>query len=108
MADIRRRLRDALHAALKASDEVATAALRSAISAIANAEAVAPGPSKVRLGVGAGDVPRRDLSDDEVLAIIRAEVDERLRAAAEYEGLGKPEHARRLRSEGDVLSKLLT
>jgi uncharacterized protein len=106
MAEVRRRLRDALYAALKARDEVATAAVRSAVSAIANAEAVSPAPAKVRLGVGAGDVPRRDLSDDELLAIIRAEIDERLRAAAEYEGLGKPEQARRLRSEADVLRSL--
>ena len=107
MADIRRRLRDALYAALKARDEVATAALRSAVSAIANAEAVGPAPAKLRLGPGAGDVPRRDLSDDELLAIVRAEVGERQRAAADYERLGQAEKARRLRAEADVLRALV-
>lgn len=107
MADIRRRLRDALYSALKARDDAATAALRSAISAIANAESVGPAPAQVRLGAGAGDVSRRDLSDDELLAIVRAEVDERLRAAGEYERLAKPEHARRLRSEAEVLGTLV-
>lgn len=96
-------MRDSLYAALKERDDAATAALRSAISAIANAEAVAAAPARVRLGVGAGDVPRRDLTDDELLAIVRAEVDERLRAATEYEGLGKAEKAQRLRAEADVL-----
>ena len=107
MPDIRRRLRDALYSALKARDEVATAALRSAISAIANAEAVSPGPVKLRLGLGAGDVPRRDLSDDELLAILRAEVEERMRSAGEYDRLGQPGQARRLRSEADVLGALV-
>ena len=106
MPDIRRRLRDALYDALKARDEMATAALRSAISAIANAEAVGPAPAKLRLGPGAGDVPRRDLTEDELLAIMLAEVDERTRAAGENERLGQPEQARRLRSEADLLRAL--
>jgi uncharacterized protein len=107
MPDVRQRLRDALKTALKSRDEVANAALRSALSAIANAEAVDPAPNRVRLGVGAADVPRRELSDAEVMVIIRAEIDERLHAAAEYERLGQDGQARRLRSEGDVLSALL-
>ena len=106
MSDIRRRLRDALYSALKARDEVATAALRSAVSAIANAEAVAPAPAKLRLGLGAGDVQRRDLSDDELLAIMRAEVDQRVAASTEYERLGQGEKAQRLRAEADVLRAL--
>jgi uncharacterized protein len=42
------------------------------------------------------------------MAIIKAEIDERLHAAAEYERLGQDGQARRLRSEGDVLTTLLT
>ena len=44
--DIRTRLRRALSAALKARNATATSALRSALSAIANAEAVDPGPGR--------------------------------------------------------------
>jgi uncharacterized protein YqeY len=108
MPDVRQRLRESLKAALKSRDEIASAALRSALSAIANGEAVDPAPNRVRLGVGAADVPRRELSDAEVTAIIQAEIDERLHAAAEYERLGQDGQARRLRSEGDVLRALLT
>lgn len=108
MPDVRQKLRESLKAALKSRDEIATAALRSALSAIANAEAVDPAPNRVRLGVGAADVPRRELSDAEVMAIIQAEIDERMHAAAEYERLGQDDRARRLGSERDVLSTLLT
>jgi uncharacterized protein YqeY len=74
------------------------------LSAIDNAEAVdAPALRGPTLGVGAGDVPRRTLAPHEVIDIIRAEVDERLSAAAGYERSGRAEHAARLRAEADAL-----
>jgi uncharacterized protein YqeY len=95
--------------ALKARDSIAVAALRSAVSAIDNAEAVnqaqASGP---RLGVGAGDVARRELSTRDVIEVVRAEATARVSAADEYARLGKPEHAARLRAEAVVLQSLLT
>jgi uncharacterized protein len=110
-ADIRKRLRGSLTTAMRAKESAAVAALRSALSALANAEAVGD-PSEParghaielsRLGVGVGDVARRELSDGDVRAIVQAEIDERLRAAAQYERLGRAEQAHTLRSEAAVL-----
>jgi uncharacterized protein len=115
---LRDRLRDGLPAAIKARDGVAVAALRSALAAIGNAEAVAPPPDSPAeathaqlagtvVGVGAAEAERRALSEAEVEEIARAEVDERRTAADAYERAGRPEVARRLRAEADVLGGYL-
>lgn len=108
MADVRQRLKVSLRDAIKARDPVAIAALRSAISALDNAEAV-EGPARVRphLGLGAADVARRELSQQDVVQIVRAEIDERLAAAAEYHRLGRMDDARRLGAEAGVLESHL-
>ena len=108
MPDVSDRLRASLKAALKARDEVATSALRSALSAIANAEAVPSGPARLRLGIGAGDVPRRELSDAEIDAVLRAEIEEKQSAAAVYERIGELNEARRLRAEAEYLQRLVS
>ena len=116
---LRDRLRDGLPAAIKARDGVAVAALRSALAAIENAEAVTPPPAGspaeathsqlagTVVGVGAAEAERRALSEAEVEEIARAEVDERRAAADAYERAGRPEMARRLRAEADVLGGYL-
>ena len=115
---LRDRLRGALPAAIKARDAVAVAALRSALAAIGNAEAVAPPPGSpaeaghARLagtvaGVGAAEAERRALSQAEVEQIVQTEVDERRSAADAYERAGRPEVARRLRAEADLLGGYL-
>lgn len=110
------RLRRALPPALKARDRVAVAALRSALAAIDNAQAVTAPPAPraggvvagaVR-GLGAGDVPRRTVSTDEVAAIVRSEIDDRLAAAADYERSGQVDAAARLIAEADVLAAHFT
>jgi uncharacterized protein YqeY len=111
---LRDRLRDGLPAAIKARDGVAVAALRSALAAIDNAGAVAPPPGSpteathAQLagtveGVGAAEAERRALSEAEVERIVQAEADERRAAADAYERADRPEVARRLRAEADVL-----
>ncbi|MGH3916043.1 MAG: GatB/YqeY domain-containing protein, partial [Pseudonocardiaceae bacterium] len=93
-------------------------ALRSALAAIDNAEAVdaAPAPppavvdSEIAGSVGglwAAEVQRRSLTDAQVEEIVRAEVAERLAAAHDYERSGHREHAQRLRGEATVLSRYL-
>lgn len=112
---LRRRLGESLKVALRERDTIAVAAIRSAMSAVDNAEAVdrshAAPPTgvigDVRLGVGAGEVARRELSEDDVLEIVRAEVGERRIAAAEYERLGRAEHAGRLKAEAAALVSFL-
>jgi len=106
-ARVRQSLKTSLRVALKARDATSVAALRSALSAIDNAEAVDRSTPTARLGVGAADVARRELSTEEVLAILRTEVAERTSAAAEYELLGRTEQAARLRAEAATLASYL-
>ena len=89
----RTRLRDALLAARKDRDAARISALRSALSAIDNAETPddadvdAPASETIAggvVGLGAAEVARRELSDEQIRALLRAEVDERLTAADEF------------------------
>ncbi len=111
-APLRDRMRAALRVAMKAGDRVAVGALRATLGAIDNAEAVpatstADGGLAIErspLGVGAAEVARRELSEDDVAGIVRDAVAEREEAARGYERAGRPERAERLRGEAAVLS----
>jgi len=117
--DVRGRLRQALGAALRDRDPVAASALRSALAAIDNAEAV-PAPQAAATpagsahiaggaaGLGAGEAPRRRLSASAAAAIVEAEIAERRAAAAEYEHAGHGDRAGRLRHEADILASAAT
>lgn len=99
---------------MKERDAVAVGALRTALAAVDNAEAVAPpgGPAPLidgviagaATGVGATEAVRRELTEDEVAAIVRAEIDARRSAAADYEAAGHPARAARLSAEADTLA----
>jgi uncharacterized protein YqeY len=110
-APLRQRLRAALPSALKSRDRVAVAVLRATLAAIDNAEAVDRSPSADRgpaielipVGVGVSEVARRVLTEEQVEAIVRAEVTERETAAGDYDRAGRPEHAAALRTEADTL-----
>lgn len=118
---MRNSLRRDLTAALKARDRVATAALRSALTAIENAEA--PSVEQVEetespvvadehiagaaAGPGASEVRRKQLTEADVRAIVESEIHERSATASEYERIGRDEYAQRLRSEAEVLSRYL-
>ncbi len=122
-ADLRTRLRRALTAALKARDKDAVSALRSALSAIGNAEAVDPGePGPGRpaatgsdhvagavpfagagTGPGAAEAERRHLTEADVTAIVRAEAAERAAAASQYEHAGHAGQAAGLRNGTQAL-----
>ena len=111
---VRQRLSAALAPAMKARDRVAVAAIRSALAAVSNAEAVpvdtVPSAGAIEaaaLGAGSADAPRRELSEDDVLAVVALEVADRDRAAAEMTGHGHHEEAQRLTAEADVLRALL-
>src|SRR5918999_5932165 len=81
--NLRERLRRALPAAMKARDRPAIAALRSALAAIDNAEAVeaaetptgagTPAFAGTVAGVGAAEAERRRLTHTEMEQILRAE-----------------------------------
>ena len=110
--DLRTRLRAALSAAVKQRDAALVTVLRTTLAALDNAEAVPLGehdPGSLALeatpvGVGAREVARRALSDEEVERLVRAEIRERRDAARIYEQAGRHEHARRLRQEADALT----
>lgn len=100
--------------AMKDRDREATSVFRTALSAIDNAEAVAVESESERggaiesavVGAGRSDVPRRDLSEQEMIEIVTAEADER-RAAAELIEPTHPDESSRLRREAAMLSTLI-
>jgi uncharacterized protein YqeY len=111
----RRTLRDALLAARKDRDATRVSALRSALSAIDNAET----PDGARMdakssgtiaggvvGLGAAEVARRELSDERIRSLLHGEVDERLAAAKQIDA-SHSERAATLRTEAALLSDLL-
>jgi uncharacterized protein YqeY len=113
------RLRTALTQALSSRDALAAAPLRSALSAIANAEAVPPAETSSRqtssehvagaaAGLGATEAVRRELTEADIAAIVTTEITDRQSAAAEYERLGRADQSERLRREAEILAKLLT
>ncbi|MCC5474680.1 GatB/YqeY domain-containing protein [Streptomyces barringtoniae] len=100
---------------MRARDKVAVGALRSTLAAVDNAEAVPVGPAELRgsaieqvpLGVGATEAARRELSEQHITDIVRAEADERLAIAAQFTAPAQADRAAQLRAEAAVLLRLL-
>jgi hypothetical protein len=99
-------LTDALDRALliarKAGDRPATAALRTALAAIANAEAVAPGD----VPAGTVETDRRFLAEAERRGLVLAEVADLHAAAAAYDELD-PGRAGDARAGAALLEEVL-
>ncbi|MEU0490201.1 hypothetical protein ABZ249_13310 [Nocardiopsis sp. NPDC006139] len=116
--ELRALLRADLVAAMKARRPEAVSALRTALAAIENAEAVtapagggAAGSEHVAgasAGVGSTEAPRRVLSAEDVHGLLRAQVTERRAEAERYAAHGRHDAALRLRAEADVLAGHLT
>jgi uncharacterized protein YqeY len=106
-ADLIGRLEADLRVARKAGDRSATTALRTALAAIANAEApavVAPdGPADAPTVGRLVDHTRLALSGDDILALIRHEIDDRHDTIAQIEPYGRTTEADALRAEIAVL-----
>jgi uncharacterized protein YqeY len=90
MPSIPDRLRTDLVAALKAGDGPRTSALRIALAALANAEAVDPSGPTVAAGLR-GDVARRSLTGAEVVTLLAAERDDLRDQAAVARARGRVE-----------------
>jgi uncharacterized protein YqeY len=107
-------LRRKLLAARKDRDALRAAVLRSALSAIDNAETPdGPVPSAGAIadsavGLGSAEVRRRALDDDAIRNLLRAEIGERREAADQYAESGHTDRATALRDEAAVLDALLT
>ncbi|MGA6166843.1 GatB/YqeY domain-containing protein [Amycolatopsis magusensis] len=103
-------LRRGLTQAIKGKDRIAISAIRSALAAIDNAEAPSVehhATTSIAVGVGSTEVERLHLTDADLHAIVDEEVQQRAKAAEEYERLGRAEQAERLRAEADVLRRYL-
>jgi uncharacterized protein len=93
VSTLKERLRSDLTAAMKSKDELVKATLRMTLTAVGTAEV-------------AGD-EARELSDDEVLAIIRREAKKRAESAEAFGSAGRDELAAQERAEGEVLARYL-
>ena len=93
MSDLKNRLRTDLTTAMKARDELTTATLRMVLTAV-SAEEVSGKEA-------------RQLSDDEVQAVLRREAKKRREAAEAFAGAGRAEQAEREQAEGGVLADYL-
>jgi hypothetical protein len=93
MSELKTRLRSDLTAAMKARDELTTATLRMALTAVSTEEVA---------GASA-----RQLSDDEVLRVLAREAKKRREAAEAFDGAGRAELAQRERAEGAVIDGYL-
>jgi uncharacterized protein YqeY len=115
---VRSRLSRALRDALRGRDQPAISALRSALAAIANAEAVDAGQrlpaaagsahfAGAAAGPGAAEAARKELTETAMQDIVRAEIADRQTANGQYRQGGHAERADRLRAEITVLEAVL-
>jgi uncharacterized protein len=86
-------LQDDLTAAIRSRDELTAATLRMALTALRQAEVAG--------------ATARELSDDEVLAVLRREAKKRRESAEAFDGAGRAEQADRERAELAVLEAYL-
>jgi uncharacterized protein YqeY len=93
MSTLKQTLRDDLTAAIRAKDEVRMATLRMVLAAITNEEV-------------SGDVAR-ELTDEDVQAVLRREAKKRREAATAFADGGRPERAERERAELGVVEDYL-
>ena len=93
MARIKDRLRTDLTAAMRSKDELRTATIRMALTAITNAEVAGK--------------QARQLSDDEVIAVLSKETKKRREAALAFRDGGRSDRAEREDAEAVVLADYL-
>ncbi len=111
--ELRATLRRNLTAAMKARDSDVVTALRTAIAAIDNAQAVEAADNAAnagsehfagaRVGLGVTEAERRHLTIDEVRDILRKQIAEYDVEADRYDALGQSDAAARLRREAAAL-----
>lgn len=93
VSTLKEQLRSDLTAAMKSRDELVRTTLRSALTAIGNAEVAG--------------TTAKELSDDEVRAVLTKETKRRAESAEAFQGAGRAEQAERERAEGEVLARYL-
>lgn len=93
MAELKNQLRADLATSMKARDELRTRTIRMALTSITNEEV--------------SGATARELSDDEVVAVITKEAKKRRDAAEAFDAAGRAERAAAERAEGEVLAAYL-
>jgi uncharacterized protein len=93
MSTMKARLETDLRTAMKARDELVTSTLRMALTAVRSAEV--------------SGKAARELSDDEVLAVLTKEAKKRREAAVAFADAGRDALATKERAEEDILSAYL-
>jgi uncharacterized protein len=115
--DLRTHLRRRLSSALRDQDRPAVSALRTALAALDDAEAVQPEEgfrpeasehfAGVVAGLGAAEVERRMLDAESQRRIVKAEIEARFTSAQTYEQHGQSARGAELRLGADVLLAVL-
>lgn len=93
MSALKDRLRADLTAAIKARDELRSSTLRMVLTAVTNAEVAGK--------------ESRELSDEDVVAVLSSEAKKRREAAEAFEEAGRTEMAAKERAESEVLADYL-
>jgi uncharacterized protein YqeY len=93
MSELKDRLHADLNAAMKARDELTTATLRMALTAVTTEEVAGK--------------QARQLSDGEVVTVLVREAKKRREAAEAFDGAGRAQLAERERAEREVLDRYL-
>ena len=105
------RLQAGLREAMRARDQVAVSALRTALGAISNAEAPpvdsVPAPRAEPVVGQLVEHPRLALSDDDVAAVLRSEIADRRDTIAQYRRAGQEAAAAELEAQIAVLEGYL-
>lgn len=106
---VRETLKRDLKQAMKERNKASASTIKSALAAIDNAEAVPIEDTDPSAPLGtaglARDVPRRDLTDADIAAILHAEAEELRTALAEYESYGRTDNAEEMRAALRVLAR---
>lgn len=93
MGALKDRLNEDLRSAMKSRDELTTSTLRLTLAAVRTAE------------VSGSEA--RELTDDEVLAVVTKEAKKRREAATAFAGAGRTDQANRENAEGEILDRYL-
>ena len=93
MGTLKDRLNEDLHTAMKGRDELTTSTLRMALAAVRNAEV--------------SGTAARELTDDEVTAVLTKEAKKRREAATAFAGAGRDDQAAKEHAEGEILDRYL-
>ncbi|GAA0811678.1 GatB/YqeY domain-containing protein [Spirilliplanes yamanashiensis] len=93
MSALKDRLNDDLRGAMKGRDELTTSTLRMVLAAVRTAEVAGK--------------QAKELSDDDVLAVLTREAKKRREAATAFADAGRAEQAAKETAEGDIIERYL-